>query len=261
MEWTATELPDWRPLEANVPLEERPDYMHMGVCGTIQLYKHRDTRRYLNIDADCVRFYLRRDGGFAEADREAAFLHVHGPAFSDGATNLPVQKTVAVRAAKILSSFFDFQRSAFSLGIGYRPYEAQAVITALGRVAYGLENLPGIIIRQASNEDLQRSFEHELRLLVEWIRTFELPQSWLQECVSCNRLHPHVGPLWRDFCTRIAAELGVEPSYGRPIAELASETRTALAPKKLRNRRAPFVGSLSRALGGWLRRFGRRRVP
>ena len=92
MEWTATELPDWRPLEANVPLEERPDYMHMGVCGTIQLYKHRDTRRYLNIDADCVRFYLRRDGGFAEADREAAFLHVHGPAFSDGATNLPVQK-------------------------------------------------------------------------------------------------------------------------------------------------------------------------
>ena len=105
------------------------------------------------------------------------------------------------------------------------------MITALGRVAYGLENLPGIIIREASNEDLQRSFEHELRLLVEWIRTFEVPQSWLQECVSCNRLHPHVGPLWRDFCTRIAAELGVEPSYGRPIAELASETRTALAPK------------------------------
>ena len=42
MEWTATELPDWRPLEANVPLEERPDYMHMGVCGTIQLYERHN---------------------------------------------------------------------------------------------------------------------------------------------------------------------------------------------------------------------------
>ena len=146
------------------------------------------------------------------------------------------------------------------LGIGYRPYEAQAVRCRPSVVAYGLENLPDDH-RQASNEDLQRSFDAELRLLVEWIRTFGAHKVRCAECVSCNWLHPHVGPLWRDFCTRIAAELGVEPSYGRPIAELASETRTALAPKKLRNRRAPFVGSLSRALGGWLRRFGRRRVP
>ena len=61
MEWTAT---------------ESPDYMHMGACGNIQLYKHRDTRRYLNIDADCVRFYLREGSEFAEVDRRAALLHV-----------------------------------------------------------------------------------------------------------------------------------------------------------------------------------------
>ena len=78
MEWTATELPNWRPLEANVPLEERPDYMHMGACGTIQLYKHRDTRRYLNIDGDCARFYLCKGGELAEVDRESALLHMQG---------------------------------------------------------------------------------------------------------------------------------------------------------------------------------------
>ena len=78
MEWTATESPDWRPLEANGPLEERADYMHMAACGTIQLYKHRDTRRYLNIDGDCVRFYLREGGEFTEVDRESALLRVRG---------------------------------------------------------------------------------------------------------------------------------------------------------------------------------------
>ena len=80
---TVTQSPDWRPLEANVPPEQRPNYMHMGVCGSIQLYKHRDTRRYLNIDADCVRFFVRKDTGeLAEADRDSAFCYVHGPDLS-----------------------------------------------------------------------------------------------------------------------------------------------------------------------------------
>ena len=61
MNTTEMQVPDWRPLEANVPLHHRANYMHMGVCGSIKLNKHRDTRRYLNIDADCVRFFVRKD--------------------------------------------------------------------------------------------------------------------------------------------------------------------------------------------------------
>ena len=79
MNTTEMQLLDWRPLEANVPLHDRANYMHMGVSGSIQMYKHRDTRRYLNIDADCVRFFVRKDTGeLAEADRDSAFCHVHG---------------------------------------------------------------------------------------------------------------------------------------------------------------------------------------
>lgn len=79
MNTTEVQVPDWRPLEANVPLHDRANYMHMGVCGSIQLYKHRDTRRYLNIDLDCVRFFIRKNTGeLVEADRETAFGHVHG---------------------------------------------------------------------------------------------------------------------------------------------------------------------------------------
>ena len=77
---TAAPTIDWHPLEANVPVHDRPDYMHMGVCGTVQMYKHRDTRRYLNIDVDCVRFFVRdKSGELVAVDRETAFLHVYGP--------------------------------------------------------------------------------------------------------------------------------------------------------------------------------------
>ena len=51
--------PDWRPLEKVIPPLERPDFMHMGRIGTLQLYKHRHTRRYLNIDSVTGYCYIR----------------------------------------------------------------------------------------------------------------------------------------------------------------------------------------------------------
>ena len=42
--------PDWRPLENAMPPEFCEEFMFMGKAGDIVLYKHRLTRRYLNID-------------------------------------------------------------------------------------------------------------------------------------------------------------------------------------------------------------------
>jgi hypothetical protein len=46
--------PDWSALEGAVPPEHLPQFMHMGRVGEIQLYKHRWTRQYLNIDGSGV---------------------------------------------------------------------------------------------------------------------------------------------------------------------------------------------------------------
>ena len=46
--------PDWSALEGAVSPEHLPEFMHMGRVGEIQLYKHRLTRQYLNIDGSGV---------------------------------------------------------------------------------------------------------------------------------------------------------------------------------------------------------------
>ena len=43
--------PAWLPLKKMIPEELLDDWMYMGMQGVdIYLYKHRDTRKYLNID-------------------------------------------------------------------------------------------------------------------------------------------------------------------------------------------------------------------
>ncbi|WP_420236837.1 hypothetical protein ACOBR2_14530 [Telmatobacter bradus] len=42
------------------------------------LYKHRDTRRYLNIDAATEQFYRYADGDYIKINREQALEHVYG---------------------------------------------------------------------------------------------------------------------------------------------------------------------------------------
>ena len=69
--------PDWRPLENAIPPEYCEDYMYMGKAGDIVLYKHRITRRYLNIDAVTGKFYRYTNGEYAEIDRRQAFDSVY----------------------------------------------------------------------------------------------------------------------------------------------------------------------------------------
>ena len=68
--------PNWAPLEHVLPPEERMDFMYMGRVGEIELYKHRWTRRYLNIGSDCRSFYRYSDGKYVEVERSVALDHV-----------------------------------------------------------------------------------------------------------------------------------------------------------------------------------------
>jgi hypothetical protein len=49
--------------------------MYMGRVRDIELYKHRWTRRYLNIDSD-GRFYFYAGGNYVEVTQTAALDHV-----------------------------------------------------------------------------------------------------------------------------------------------------------------------------------------
>ena len=70
--------PDWLPLENSIPSEYCEDYMYMGKAGDIVLYKHRVTRRYLNIDAVTKKFYRYSNDDYVEIDRRQAFDSVYG---------------------------------------------------------------------------------------------------------------------------------------------------------------------------------------
>ena len=70
--------PNWTPLELAVPDCERENFMYMGRAGEIELYKHRFTRRYLNIERNSQKFYRYLDGKYVEITRAAALEHVRG---------------------------------------------------------------------------------------------------------------------------------------------------------------------------------------
>ena len=70
--------PDWRTLESAMPPEFCEDFMFMGKAGGIVLYKHRLTRRYLNIDAVTGKFYRYSNDEYVEIDRRQAFDSVYG---------------------------------------------------------------------------------------------------------------------------------------------------------------------------------------
>jgi hypothetical protein len=70
--------PNWTPLELAVPASELENFMYMGRAGEIELYKHRFTRRYLNIERNSHKFYRYFDGKYVEITRAAALEHVRG---------------------------------------------------------------------------------------------------------------------------------------------------------------------------------------
>jgi hypothetical protein len=68
--------PNWAPLELVLPAWELENFMYMGRAGEIELYKHRSTRRYLNISADGRRFYHYSDEMYVEVSQSSALDHV-----------------------------------------------------------------------------------------------------------------------------------------------------------------------------------------
>lgn len=70
----STETRDsWIPLEKALSHAQCKDFMWMGSTGTVQQYKHIDTRRYLLIDAVSGDFY---DQEHQPLSREAAMDYV-----------------------------------------------------------------------------------------------------------------------------------------------------------------------------------------
>jgi len=68
--------PNWKPLEANLSPDECADFMYMGRAGEIELYKHRWTRRYLNIGRNSQSFYRYCGGKYVEITQAEALDHV-----------------------------------------------------------------------------------------------------------------------------------------------------------------------------------------
>ena len=70
--------PNWAPLERAVPVTDLENFMYMGSVGEIELYKHRITRRYLNIGRNSQKYYRYLNGEYLEISQAAALEHVRG---------------------------------------------------------------------------------------------------------------------------------------------------------------------------------------
>jgi hypothetical protein len=68
---------DWAPLEQMLGPKLCESFMYMGRSGKIYLYKHIDTRRYLNLDAQgqCFRFTGK---GYEPEERVTAVARAFG---------------------------------------------------------------------------------------------------------------------------------------------------------------------------------------
>jgi hypothetical protein len=75
---SAISSPNWRPLERLFSAEECSNFMYMGRSGSIELYKHRETRRYLNIHAEGGEFYLYGNRTYMKVSKAAALAYVFG---------------------------------------------------------------------------------------------------------------------------------------------------------------------------------------
>lgn len=60
--WTGDETGKWAPLMSLLGKRACLDFMYMGECGDLALYKHINTRRYLNIDRKTLQTYQHTAG-------------------------------------------------------------------------------------------------------------------------------------------------------------------------------------------------------
>jgi len=52
--------------------------MYIGCAEAIELYKHCDTQRYLNVDANTGEFYLYGNNTYMKVSKAAALAYVFG---------------------------------------------------------------------------------------------------------------------------------------------------------------------------------------
>ncbi len=76
--------PDWKPLEKVLSSMECAEFMHMGRIGTLQLYKHRHSRRYLNIDCETGLCYIRVGSEYRNLAAHICLAYADGADQEDG---------------------------------------------------------------------------------------------------------------------------------------------------------------------------------
>lgn len=70
---------NWKPLEELSEVSNKIDccdFMYMGSVGDINLYKHRDTRSYLNIDSSGT-FWQYNGGNYFQVSKELAIHSIN----------------------------------------------------------------------------------------------------------------------------------------------------------------------------------------
>ena len=72
---TFDSTPNWSPLERLFPRDTCAEFMHMGRIGSMQLYKHRTTRRYLIIDSETGSFFRYDGEEYRLVSRDEALSH------------------------------------------------------------------------------------------------------------------------------------------------------------------------------------------
>ncbi len=218
--------PNWTPLESAVPTALLSDFMHMGVLGTIQMYKHRDTREYLYVDADCTRFYdfsddYGKEGKLVEISRSVALLRVFGAKACGFPLALLSLAPANFRAASLLTAFFEFQKELGWWG-AYELNEADGIIRALSLIGENLAGFGCIITSELTESQCEKSLALESGRLRGTIATLQVPQSWLLPHGEDDSSSATEVCQWQAFCDRLAAEVGEAPFYGQPLSSVSA---------------------------------------
>lgn len=247
----STETPNWTPLEKAVPTALLSDFMHKGEVGTVQLYKHRDTRRYLHIDSDYTRFYDWSDddgkGRFVEISRSVALLHVLEATPNAFPWHFLGLAPTSFRAASLLTAFLDFQGNVWWWDT-YKPDEVHELVWAISTIGRDLAGFARITAGDLNERQGEESFALTSTRIREMIDRLQVPADWLLPPGEDDCLTATVVRGWRAFCDRLAAEVGAIPFYGLALSEVPVDSQESLQRPVLESTEAAQQG-----IGLWRR--------
>ncbi len=206
---------NWTPLERALPSSLWDDFMHMGEDGTIQKYKHRDTRRYLYIDADCVRFY-RWVGGdgetkYEEIHQTSALLYALPGVECAGTAAPKVPDPAWLRANTLITVFLDFQSYA-GCWVAFDADKGPNVLRLLSDIAADMA-----VLGRIAGMSLDYSEEAFLAIVARIrtaVKTLEVPAEWSLRPYNDKVVPSLTVAAWQAFCDLLAAEMSTEPFYG-----------------------------------------------